>query len=203
MTVAAISIVGPASVIRNDYSHRKYLLANPMSIRGRVVDGNGQAIAGFIVQVQNDRTVGLMRVATAGDGTFRIDDLPCGEECLLSGWSSSQPKHSLLKRRFACALRQELNFGDLIAIPSTPLAVRIVPAAGKTIPPDLRFESDRLASRSQQTAISYFPRWVQDRRMKITGRCPLLAPCRRCKKLSAPRSPSTARLTELVEVHLE
>ena len=108
-----------------------------MSIRGRVVDEHGQPIKGFIVQVHNDRTVGAIRVATAGDGTFRIDDVPCGEVCFLSGSSSSQPKHSLLQRRFACALRKELNFADLSAIPSTPLAVKFVPAAGKVLPADL------------------------------------------------------------------
>jgi uncharacterized GH25 family protein len=204
MTVGAIPIVGPASVIRNDYSHRKYPLANPMSIRGRVVAGNGQPIGGFIVQVHNDRTVGVVRVATAGDGTFHIDDLPCGEEYSLSGSAVSQPKHSLLKRRFVCAPRQELNFGDLIAIPSTELTVKFVPAAGKKIPPDLSVQigSTRITVPADGNVVfpSVAPGSVN---MKINGSVSIARTVPPLQKTYGTTFAINAIETELVVVHLQ
>ncbi|MEM1069651.1 MAG: carboxypeptidase regulatory-like domain-containing protein [Planctomycetota bacterium] len=140
LTIAAIPIVGPACVIDNNYSHRKYPLLPTMSIRGRVVDPTGRPLKRFILTVRNDRTIGYIRVATDSNGVFQVDQLPCDKESIIDGHRLTEPQLTLLKQRFASSPGKKTDLGDLVAIPRTSLAVNVVAASGKMIPTELAIE---------------------------------------------------------------
>lgn len=156
-TVAAFPIDGPSTVIQNQYSHRKYRLADSMAIRGRVVDSSGQFITGLALSVTCARLPGVIRVVTKRDGTFRVADLPCAESYELSGRTSSPPSHFLIKRTFNADRSQDMDFGDLEAKPSSQLKVKLIPANGKSIPADLHVQVGRRTLAVSPNGELHFP----------------------------------------------
>ena len=133
-TIAAFPVAGPACVIRNQYGERKYRLADPMSIRGHVTDAVGRAIPRMVMRVQNDRLPSVVRVVTAKDGSFQVDGLPCSETSHLSGTRHLAPRYFLRRHRFAPAIREVIDLGNLHAVPSRDLTVRVVPSSNAALP---------------------------------------------------------------------
>ena len=57
------------------------------SIRGQVVDPNGNAIAGAKVSAKNSGTAQVRETATAEDGSYVLAELPAGEYVVVAEYA--------------------------------------------------------------------------------------------------------------------
>jgi RNA polymerase sigma factor (sigma-70 family) len=93
---------GPFTVLAGGTSEREVALGGGARVAGRLLDADGQGLAGETIGVYGTRWLGLRfdaTTSTAADGSFAFEDLPEGS--LFVGWKRAElgyPRYDLVRR---------------------------------------------------------------------------------------------------------